>query len=284
MQGDGLITRALRKAKHTWLVRNVWVRNWGTAREREQGGLLKRPQYAYGLFRATDVARYFGRSSVTVCEFGVASGDGLLNLVQLADEVSRETGVTFRILGFDTGSGLPRTEGYKDHPEIWSAGDFPMVDQDELVSKTQGKAEIVFGDIADTVDAFVESLESSCPLGFVSIDVDVYSGAKSALRCLAGPPETVLPATSLYFDDVGSFFANDWCGELAAIREFNEEHEWRKIGPDRSLFRRTQLLAPWYACMYVCHALDHPARSSPRDRKALTMAAHHELMLRSHLF
>jgi hypothetical protein len=47
--------------------------------------------------------------------------------------------------------------------------------------------------------------------------------------------EKLLPAVSMYFDDVSVFFANQWCGELAAIEEFNKEHEFRKRGADRSL-------------------------------------------------
>jgi hypothetical protein len=235
------------------------------------------------VLRAADVARYFGLDAVTVCEFGVASGDGLVNLVDVAELVSSETGIAIRVLGFDTGSGLPPVQGFKEHPEIWSGGDFPMVSRDGLVERTRGRAEVVLGDIADTVDAFIDSLTPSSPLGFASIDVDIYSGAQSALRSLLGPSEKLLPAVSLYFDDVGFFFANEWCGELAAIREFNEDNELRKIGPDRSFAARTPP-APWHPHMYVCHALDHPARSRPRDRTQLTIQDHDELMKESHLY
>ena len=158
-----------------------------------------------------------------------------------------------------------------------------MVSRDGLVERTHGRAEVVLGDIADTVDAFIDSLTPSSPLGFASIDVDIYSGARSALRSLLGPSEKLLPAVSLYFDDVGFFFANEWCGELAAIREFNDDNELRKIGPDRSFIARTPS-APWHAHMYVCHALDHPARSHPRDRAQLTIRGHDEFMRESHLY
>src|SRR5262249_45227850 len=155
---------------------------------------IQRPQYAYGVLRAADVARYFGLDAVTVCEFGVASGDGLVNLVDVAELVASETGITFRVLGFDTGAGLPPLQGFKEHPEIWSGGDFAMVDRDGLIQRTGGRAEVVFGDIAETVDAFVDSLTPTSPLGFASIDVDIYSGARSSLRSLLGPSEKLLPA------------------------------------------------------------------------------------------
>jgi len=37
-------------------------------------------------------------------------------------------------------------------------------------------------DIGETVGAFTASLDGSAPLGFISVDVDIYSGAKSVLR------------------------------------------------------------------------------------------------------
>jgi hypothetical protein len=280
---NALTTRAVRKARRSPLARDLWFRWRGNLRERERFGLIDRPQYAYGVLRAADVARYFGLDAVTVCEFGVASGDGLMNLIEVAELVTNETGIAFRVLGFDTGAGLPPVQGFKEHPEIWSGGDFPMASQDELVQRTRGRAEIVFGDIADTVDAFVDSLTPSAPLGFASVDVDIYSGARSALRSLVGPSEKLLPAVSLYFDDVGFFFANEWCGELAAIGEFNSENEFRKIGPDRSFIARTPS-APWHSHMFVCHALDHPARSRPRDRAQVTLQGHDTLMRESHLY
>ena len=41
--------------------------------------------------------------------------------------------------------------------------------------------------------------------------------------------------------------------QLAAIAEFNEEHELRKIGLDRSLPGRRPLMSTsWYSKMYVC--------------------------------
>ena len=277
------MARAVRKAKRTGVARDLWFRRFGSLREKERFGLINRPQYAYGVLRAADVARYFGLDSVTVCEFGVASGDGLVNLVDVAELVTSETGIAVRVLGFDTGAGLPPVQGFKEHPEIWSGGDFPMMSRDGIVQRTRGRAEVVFGDIADTVDAFVDSLTPSSPLGFASIDVDIYSGARSALRSLLGPSEKLLPAVSLYFDDVGFFFANEWCGELAAINEFNADNELRKIGPDRSFIQRTPP-APWHAHMYVCHALDHAARAQPRDRAELTIQTHDEFMRESHLY
>jgi hypothetical protein len=248
----------------------------GTARQRERYGVLQRASYAYGLHRAANVARYFGYSKVTVCEFGVADGNGLVNMIEVAESLSRETGIGYRIVGFDTGEGLPEVSGYKDHPEIWSPGDFAGPGREGLLKRVAGRAELIFGDINETIQGFTDSITPDAPLGFIAVDVDIYSATRAALRCLGGVPEKYCPAVGIYFDDVDFYFANRWCGELAALEEFNAGSEFRKIDRDRSLpGSRPVRDARWYRQMYVCHVLDHKARSNPRPRGALTIAEHH---------
>lgn len=264
---DGLERRVL--GEHRWALRRP------SFRERERWGAVDRPSYAYGMLRAADLARYFGKREVTACEFGVAQGAGLVNMVELAEQITRETGVGFRIVGFDTGTGLPTIRGHKDHPELWSAGDFPMIDRDALRARLNGRAELVFGDITDTAAGFLETLHPDAPLGFVAVDVDVYTGTVATFRTLEGRPEQYLPVVSMYFDDIDAIFANDWCGELAAINEFNATHELRKIGRDRSIPGERPLgAAAWYQRMYTYHVLDHHARQRARERKPLTLDAH----------
>lgn len=280
----GVYSELQRKIWSRLFGRESWVKRYGTFREREREGLIDRPSYAYGMLRAADVARYFGHRAVTVCEFGVASGAGLLNLADLAERVHAETGIEFRLFGFDTGAGLPVVEGHKDHPEIWSPGDFEMESREALVARIAGRAELIFGDVEQTVPGFVERLDPAAPLAFVVVDVDIYTGSKSALRCLLGRPEQYCPAISMYFDDVTFFFANDWCGELASIREFNEENPLRKIGPDRSLPAGRNPFGPWHRSMYVAHVLDHEDRTKSRVRRHLTIGAHHEFMSSAFLY
>lgn len=267
------------------MVERARVKFLGDLRDKERHGMLERAQYAYGLLRAADLAKFSGKSKTTVCEFGVAQGHGLLNMIALAEQISEVTKVGFRIVGFDTGEGLPPIDGYKDHAELWSPGDFPTLDRKQLVDQIRGRAEILWGDIAGTVGGFMNSLTPDAPLGFVSIDVDVYTATKSALKCLAGPADLYLPAVSMYFDDVSFFFANPWCGELRAIEEFDAENELRKIDRDRSLPKnRADPRAFWYEKMYACHILDHPLRNRPRARQGLTLDAHGAFMEDSRLF
>ncbi|MBK6005167.1 hypothetical protein JJB11_03605 [Ramlibacter ginsenosidimutans] len=280
-----LLTRIRSRIGKRLLGEERWVAKSGDLRMRERHGVVARPNYAYGMLRAADVAKYFGKQSVTVVEFGVASGHGLLNMIELAELIEGETGVEFRVFGFDTGAGLPELIGYRDHPELWRGGDFAMEDRDALMRKIAGRADIVWGDIADTVGAFTDALTADAPLGFVSVDVDIYTATKSALRCLKGPSQAYLPAVSMYFDDVTFFFANRWAGELAAIEEFNMEHDLRKIDVDRSLpGSRRASSAPWYRHMYACHVLDHDARQRVRQRAELPIGAHHQFMSNQFLY
>jgi hypothetical protein len=260
------------------------VNRRGTFRQKESWGLIERANYAYGMLRAADLARFVGKRAVTVCEFGVATGNGLMNMVEVAGLIRAETGVEIRVVGLDTGEGLPSIGDYRDHPELWSTGDFAMTNKEELRKRVAGRAELIFGDIEDTVDGFVDSLDESAPLGFVAVDVDIYSGTKSALRSLLGRPELYTPGVSMYCDDVRFFFANRWCGELRAIEEFNEESSMRKIDVDRSLADRPSKFDPWYQSMFVCHVLDHETRSKPRHREGLSIQDHYAFMKSCSLF
>ncbi|MBM2814314.1 MAG: hypothetical protein HW421_1076 [Ignavibacteria bacterium] len=257
----------------------IFVKIFGNARQKELLGILKRPHYAYSLFRAADIAIYFGKNKTTIAEFGVASGDGLMNLIELSEIVTEATGVEFRIFGLDSGQGIPNIESYKDHPEMWIAGDFRMSDKEQLLKKINDRAELIIGDIKDTVDIFVSKLSTDAPLGFISIDTDVYTGAKHALRCLTSDVGFYNPAVTIYFDDVNFYFANRWCGELAAIEEFNSEQQFRKIDKDRTCpGSRPFHDLVWYENMYIAHILDHPRRTNIEERNALDIDKHGKLI------
>jgi hypothetical protein len=247
--------------------------------------MIPRATYAYGMLRAADLARFAGRKKATVCEFGVATGNGLMNMIELARKIKMETGIDLRVVGLDSGRGLPVVEGYKDHPELWSPGDFPMTNREELKRRVGDGAELIFGDIAETVDSFVSTLDDTAPLGFISVDVDIYTGAKNALRSLTGRPELYTPGVSVYCDDTNFFFANRWCGELRAIEEFNDEQAMRKIDQDRSLpGHRPDRHGRWYTSMFVCHILDHEMRTKPQSRQGVSLEEHFSLMRESSLY
>ena len=217
---------------------------------------------------AADIAQQFGKSEITVCEFGVANGKGLLSMIAIAEQIQRETNVKYRIFGFDTGEGHPEPQSYKDHPEALRLGQYPMGDRKDLEERLAGRAELVIGDIKDTVDDLLNRLSPSAPLGFASFDVDFYSSTKHALRCISGSADLYSPFISMFFDRVNLLGANNWCGQLAAINELNAENERRKIDIDRTLLTvpKHRQIRRWYANMYMCHILDHEARQCKTDR------------------
>src|SRR4051794_32980048 len=93
--------RIKRKIWTTAFGHDSWIRKTGDFRTRESYGLIERPNYVYGMLRAADNAKYLGKKSVTAIEMGVASGWGLLNMIECADQITKETGVGFDIVGFD---------------------------------------------------------------------------------------------------------------------------------------------------------------------------------------
>ena len=238
---------------------------FGSVRWKIYFDLVMRQHHAYGLLNAADKARRFGLDSVSVLEFGVANGAGLINICRVAESVTRATGVRFKVFGFDTGAGMPPPRDYRDHPEHYSSGDFPMQDRKRLQALMPPYAELIIGNISQTVPGFLGRLSEVPPIGFVSIDVDYYSSAVESLHIFAGAPAHYLPTVTIYFDDIGLEEHNSWCGELAAIQDFNAAHELRKIERFNTL-RSGRLFknAPWIDHMYTLHVLDHEWRT-PRE-------------------
>ena len=252
----------------------------GTFRERVRFDTVNRPQHAFGLLTAADVARFTGVDEIVAVEFGVAEGAGLINLREVADLVTSETGVGIRVVGFDSGTGLPEPADFRDHPEIWSAGDFAMGDLDALRTRLRGDVQLVIGAVADTIGPFVEQLTT--PVGFVSFDLDLYSSTRDALALFAADVELLLPVVIAYFDDViggprriGSLFRTAVAGPLLAIDEFNRGHERRAIDRVRILrYRRPFDREIWIERTYALHVLDHPIRNGASRRRALSIAEH----------
>ncbi|WP_348657792.1 hypothetical protein [uncultured Thalassospira sp.] len=241
----------------------------GGFRSKEKLGLIARPWYAYGLLSAADHAKKVGLSEIWALEFGVASGRGLRNLSSLAQAVSRITGIQVRVVGFDTGAGMPASEDYRDHPEKYRAGDYPMNDFTDLKAELQGKADLVIGDISETIDEFRDSLTLECPVGFVAIDVDTYTSSKAALRLFDRESSCFLPMTWCYFDDCTSrSHFTKFTGELASIEEFNQLHDMKKIDVDRGVWNAHRRLGPqlWYERMFIMHCFDHEWRKAKTKR------------------
>jgi hypothetical protein len=278
----------LRRVSHPWHLRHVaaerlteplhlnivaaFVALFGTFRAKIAFDLVLRRQFAFSILYAADEAKRLGLERVTLAEFGVANGAGLINICYLAERITKITGVEFDIYGFDSGKGMPPAIDYRDHPELYQEGDFP-IDEPRLRAALPANAELIIGDVAETAGRFADQLTPESPLGFASFDLDYYSSTKAAFNVLKAAAERYLPITVLYLDDIVDDTNNPWAGELLAVNEFNAENELRKVAPLHAL-RRKRLMknARWIDQIYCLHVHDHPARSPAIRRETLAIA------------
>jgi len=231
----------------------------------ERWDAVDRPQYLTGILAAADIAKDDGIDSVYAIEFGVASGKGLLLMQEYAAMVESTTGVHIRVAGFDTGKGLPPTAGdYRDHPDYWREGDYPMINIDRLTHQLMKRTELILGDVRNTVPTFVRRQE--CPVGFLAMDLDLYSSTINALQILTFRGSQKLRQTLMYFDDVLVPQAHRFGGERLAISDFNRSSEDVKI--DRCYWLQERIFRdlPWIQKMYTAHDLTAVANYRPAKR------------------
>jgi hypothetical protein len=242
------------------------VAGLGSYRHKVLFDLVLRPQYAYGVLQAADLAAYWKTPEIACVELGVASGAGLMNMAQLAYRTEQSTGIRIQVHGFDSGVGMPAPKDHRDHPELYGAGDYPM-DQAALVRQLPPNAHLHVGQLNETIPAFLQALR--CPIGFAALDVDYYSSSKEALTVFDGRPQHYLPQTLLYVDDIEHLSHHPGGGELLAIGEFNTEHLHRKISP--YVFLRSERVmknAAWIDHMFVLQVLDHVARAAAATQRS----------------
>jgi hypothetical protein len=257
-----VMTRIAEEPPFRLLARAVVKRLKTSVRTRAHWDVAERPQYLVGMLGAADQALRQGARTIAAIEFGVAGGNGLIALERYAAAVEAGTGVEIRVYGFDTGSGLPAGCGdYRDHPDQWRLGDYAM-DEQGLRSRLSHRTELIIGNVDQTVPAFMRD-DGRPPIGFVSIDVDLYSSAVAALRILTGPRRRILHRVAMYFDDVDFVFNHRFAGELLAIDEFNGSQSDVKIDVWRGLRKgRPFPEAPWLDRMYIAHDLEAISRVS----------------------
>lgn len=253
---------------------SLFVAMCGSFHSKVDFDLVQRPHYAYGLLAAAEQAAQQGLKAITAVEFGVASGEGLLNLCAISAKLSHATGIRVNIAGFDSGSGMPAPLDYRDHPEEFQGGDFPM-DHDKLRQQLPSNCQLILGPVKETVPEFLRSgLTAAAPLGFAAFDLDYYTSTCEAFAMLADPdPSKYIFLPMLYFDDIVLPNYNEWAGELLAIRDFNCSHELRKIESYRFLRSRRMLKnARWIDQIYLLHLFDHPWLNHPRAMRTMPNA------------
>jgi hypothetical protein len=221
----------------------------------------RKPMYVWGVLRGTALARVLGIRRVSVIEFGVAGGGGLLSLERIARHAQERIGVVIDVYGFDTGTGLPKPKDYRDQPNMWFEGQLPM--NRELVEGQLRGASLRIGLVRDTVPQFVTELEQGlgAPVAFVSFDLDLYSSTCDALKLFSAKTQCLLPRVMCYFDDILGHTYNEFAGERLAINEFNASQGLRKLSPIfglRYFAPRAVHEAKYWDCFYLAHIFDHP--------------------------
>lgn len=228
----------------------------GSVDTRVRYGIFDRPHYAYGVYWAADLALRLGIDAISIIEFGVAGGRGLLALERIAATVAGHFGVKIYVSGFDTGEGMPEALDYSDMGHVWNRGFYKM-DVPKLKARLSPATELILGDIGDTLPKW----SPRGKIGFVSFDVDYYSSARKALRLFEDRVgNSRLPRVYCYFNDlIWPEYAchNEYSGELRAIREFNEEHDYKKICPIHMLRYMRPHPQAWNEQMYILHDFKH---------------------------
>ena len=127
--------------------RALW-RRWpvGSIETRVAGDVSSHAPYAFGVLSAARLAKALGLPGISVVEFGVAGGRGLIALERISREVSQSVGIRIDVFGFDSGQGMPEASDYRDLPHVWAKGFYQMdvaALQQQLTS-----AQLLIGDVA----------------------------------------------------------------------------------------------------------------------------------------
>ena len=216
----------------------------------------ERPHYAYCVYHAAQLARRLGLKVISVIEFGVAGGNGLLFLDRLSPRVEQATGVRIEVFGFDTGMGLPEVTVPEDLPYWFQPSQYKM-DVPKLEAQLTS-AKLVLGNVAATVGDFFERYRPA-PVGAMFNDLDLYTSTRDSLKLLDHAPEFFLPRVFFYFDDVVGTeleMYGESNGQLLALSEFNRTHDLIHIGMNQNLLARTDIDFRYQ--IYYGHLRAHP--------------------------
>ncbi len=216
---------------------------------------LPRMHYAYCMYMAALEAKTLGYKKISVIEFGVAGGQGLMNCEFHAKAISKLMGVDIEIYGFDRGIGLPNeNREYKDMVHLFHGGDYKM-DQGKLEEKL-AISKLVIGEIAETTKNFFDKYNPAT-IGCVLVDVDYYSSTLPILDFLQMEDIRFLPRIYTYWDDISPEY--EFQGEALAIHEFNLKNEKVKISPEGQYYQNYRQRTK------ICHKFTHPKYNEASD-------------------
>jgi len=168
----------------------------------------------------------------TYYEFGVGWGGTLASYFLALEKFCKDHNYSakeFRIFGFDSFKGLPKSEHPSDCRYLWDEGkmSFPL----ELIkkklqtypfSKNFQNIEFIEGFYDEVLTERLQTKLSSYPPSIVTIDVDLYTSTKLVLDWLR---PILMSGAVIYFDDIWSFHGHLDFGQIKAINEFNSEND-----------------------------------------------------------
>ncbi len=215
-----------------------------------------RPHYTWGVLQGVNLARVLGIKRVSVIEFGVAGGNGLVSLEEIVKVIEPVFGVEVDIYGFDTGTGLPKPKGYRDLPNVYAKSQYVM--DIEKLRKRLRKSQLILGLVENTIDDFIRSRPA--PVAFIADDLDYYTASMDAFKIFDATQDLLLPRIWCYFDDIMGPTKCDFTGERLAIEDFNAFHEMRKISPIYGLpwaLPKSHFEQVWVRKVFLAHIFDH---------------------------
>jgi len=241
----------------------IWRRvPLGSIELRSKFDAVARPPYAYGIVKGAKLAKALKIGKISVIEFGVAGGKGLLQMEKTAAEVSQWLDMEIEVYGFDRAEGLPMPRDYRDLPHHWThhsrSRSFKM-DPNLLRAKLKS-AQLVLGEVEETATTFYEKYRPA-PIAFVAFDLDLYSSTVAALKIFETQQSNILPRVIGYFDDIVSDddqLYNEFTGPLLGIREFNDQHPSMKLCKINGLHSARYRKSSWSEGVYVMHSFAHP--------------------------
>lgn len=226
--------------------------------------MIIRPHYAYCMLNAAILAIRLGKTKISIIEFGVAGGNGLLAAEYIATKIEKHLGgaIEFEIYGFDTGEGLPEPESKEDLPYWFEAQQYKM-DVEKLKSRLT-RAKLVLGNVKDTSEDFFKN-HNPAPIGAMFYDMDYHSSTRDCFKLFDEKDidQFYLPRLYLYMDDVIGMdieMYGEFNGQLLAIKEFNERSEGIKIHLNQNLVARDGFDAKHQ--IYYAHLFNHKHYSS----------------------
>jgi hypothetical protein len=217
------------------------------------GSPAARPHYAWGVLNGAFLARALGIPRISAIEFGVAGGNGLVVLESIAEKVEAAFGVAIDVYGFDSGVGYPPPTDYRDTPNLFQEGSYP-IDVPKLQARLK-RSQLMVGLVKATLPEFAR--RNPAPVGFASFDMNLYSATAAALELFCGSQDLLLPRIQCYFGAMMGLTFSDYTADRLAIAEFNRRHEMRKISPCYGLDVIVSNSHLWAGRMCMAHIFDH---------------------------